>query len=243
MRVQLRINGLKVQVTGLSDEVLPEVLGSVMFNEWRHRLGPGFVVKSIEFQSVDMFGSKPGFIKFKADVVGPDGKFIPGIVFMRGGCVAILPILECEGVEYTIVIHQRRFASGYYDLVEIPAGMLDGDGNFAGVAAKEMDEETGIKMGQDELVDMTEMVYGDSVPGVFTTPGGSDEFIRYFLYREQVDRHRLAELQGKLTGAADENEQIILEVIPLADLWRRAPESKAHTALSLYNGLKSEGRI
>ncbi len=243
MEVQLSIKGRPVPVTGVPDELKPEVLGSVMFTEWRDRLGPGFVVKSIEFQSIDMFGPRPGFLKFKADVTGPDGKFIPGVVFMRGGCVAILPILECDGVEYTIVTHQRRFASGYYDLVEIPAGMLDGDGNFAGVAAKEMAEETHIEMGSDELVDMTEMVYGDSVPGVFTTPGGSDEFIRYFLYREQVDRERLAELQGKLTGAPGENEQIVLEVIPLADLWRRAPEGKAHTALALYNGLKSEGGI
>lgn len=40
-------------------------------------------VKSIELQSVDMFGSKIGFVKFKADIEFVDGgKKVPGVIFM-----------------------------------------------------------------------------------------------------------------------------------------------------------------
>ena len=34
-------------------------------------------------------------------------------------------------------------------------GMLDGDGKFSGVAAKELREETGLEVDEQELVDMT----------------------------------------------------------------------------------------
>jgi len=40
-------------------------------------------IRSVELQSIDMFGSKIGFAKFKADIEFVDGgKKIPGVVFM-----------------------------------------------------------------------------------------------------------------------------------------------------------------
>lgn len=55
-----------------------------------------------------------GFLKFKAralvDIGGSEGDDgvieVPGIVFMRGGAVGVLVILECEGQEYTILTYQ-----------------------------------------------------------------------------------------------------------------------------------------
>lgn len=97
----------------------------------------------IHVQGLDMFGERVGFIKFKARALvdiggsgGDDGVIeVPGIVFMRGGAVGVLVILECEGVEYTIMTCQARVPVGDHNLPEIPAGMLDGSGNFKGVAA------------------------------------------------------------------------------------------------------------
>ena len=102
-------------------------------------------IKAVEVQSVDMFGPRVGFIKFKSTAVinigGPEGAvMVPGIVFMRGGAVGILVILECEGKEYTILTYQARVPVGVHNLPEVPAGMLDGSGNFKGVAADEIAE-------------------------------------------------------------------------------------------------------
>ena len=49
-----------------------------------------------------------------------------GIVFMRGGAVAILCILiEAEtGKEYSLITLQPRIPAGYSDFAEIPAGMV-----------------------------------------------------------------------------------------------------------------------
>jgi ADP-sugar diphosphatase len=54
--------------------------------------------------------------------------------------------------------------------LEIPAGMLDEhSGEFAGVAAKELKEETGLEIKEDELIDMTALAYG--LPAI-TSAGG-----------------------------------------------------------------------
>jgi hypothetical protein len=69
------------------------------------------------------------------NVGGDEGQIaVPGIVFMRGGAVGILVILECEGKEYTILTYQARVPVGSSNVPEVPAGMLDTEGNFKGVA-------------------------------------------------------------------------------------------------------------
>ena len=76
---------------------------------------------------------------------------IPGIVFMRGGAVSILPVLECGDERFVLLVRQPRLAVGFAAFPEIPAGMLDGSGKFSGVAAKELQEETGIEISEDAV--------------------------------------------------------------------------------------------
>ena len=56
---------------------------------------------------------------------------VPGIVFMRGGSIGVLVILECDGEEFTILTNQARVPVGGHAVPEIPAGMIDGAGNFS----------------------------------------------------------------------------------------------------------------
>lgn len=197
-----------------------------------------FKVRGVHLQSVDMFGQNPprvGFIKFKADVTDADGKFVPGIVFMRGGAVAMLPILRCEGVEYTVVTVQPRVPTGKFDFVEIPAGMLDGSGNFAGVAAKELDQELELKIDPKELFDLT--AFAGYQGGFFLSPGGSDETIRLFTFSRDVSAEELAAWNGKCTGVLEEGEQITLKIVRVADLWK-IPDAKTVVASILYTAYK-----
>jgi len=136
-------------------------------------------------QSVDMFGPRVGFMKFKADVK-VDGKAPPGIVFMRGGAVPVLVVLKCSSTAYTVMVRQPRVAVGKASMPEIPVGMLDGEGNFLGVAAKELKEETGNNITETGLIDMTHLAFGYEYPGMYPSCGGSDEFNRLFLYRKEV---------------------------------------------------------
>ena len=118
------------------------------FKDWCGSLDPEFSLKSIIVQSVDMFGQRVGFLKFKAEGLGRDGKEMSSIVFMRGSSVAVLVIIRCDedGELFTILTVQPRFSTGKYRFHELPAGMMDENGDFVGNCANEMKEKTGIKV-------------------------------------------------------------------------------------------------
>lgn len=219
-------------VTAESGINIATITASKQFTDWVASMDEQkFVVKGVHLQSVDMFGPKVGFIKFKADVTDKNGKFVPGIVFMRGGSVAILCVLTCEGADYTLLTVQPRVPTGSFAFTEVPAGMLDGSGNFGGVAAKELDEEAGIKINEKDLIDLSGAC--GYAKGVYLSPGGSDETIRFFLYRKDVTRTELDDLNGRCTGLATESEQITLKVAPLADLLKY-PDAKTIASYALY---------
>jgi ADP-sugar diphosphatase len=52
-----------------------------------------YKLRSIQIQSVDLFGERIGFIKLKAEVTTNDGDWLPGAVFMRGPSVAMMVII------------------------------------------------------------------------------------------------------------------------------------------------------
>jgi hypothetical protein len=49
---------------------------------------------------------------------------VPGIVFMRGGAVSILPILTCGGDTFVLLCRQARVPAGFAAFPEIPAGAV-----------------------------------------------------------------------------------------------------------------------
>ncbi|EXJ80509.1 hypothetical protein A1O1_08654 [Capronia coronata CBS 617.96] len=61
------------------------------------------------------------------------------------------------GEEYVILTLQPRIAAGSLSFVELPAGMIDDSGSFAGAAAREIQEETGLEIAAEELIDMTQL--------------------------------------------------------------------------------------
>lgn len=206
-------------------------------------LMPVLHVESIHIQSVDLFGTRIGFSKFKVVAKKWNERehkivAVAGITFMRGGAVGILPILKentgKDGKEYVVVTVQPRVPAGIVDFVEIPAGMLDDDQHkFAGKAADEMREETLLQINENELIDLTQMAYGDRFLGMYPSAGGCDEFIRLFLYRRYMNPCVLEALREARAGDND-SEMIRIKLVPVNDLWREAPDSKALAALYLY---------
>lgn len=236
---------------GINPEHLEKVLKEYKpFQEWLARLnhGPRFVLRKIHIQTIDLFGPRIGFVKFRLDIVNEQGKFVPGIVFMRGGAVAVLVVLECDEEvnghrEWTLLTVQPRVPLGDFECVELPAGMIDGNGNFAGVAAKEMKEETELEMEPEHLIDLTQLAWQDKFPGMLPSPGGCDEFLRLYLYKRKITSAELRNFEGKATGQLAEGEMIKLKVMPLADLWKNSADSKALCALYLYQKLKENGLV
>ncbi|GKZ69033.1 hypothetical protein AnigIFM50267_004211 [Aspergillus niger] len=218
-----------------------------------------YILRKIDIQSVDRFGGgRLGFLKFKAEVSNENGETLPGSVFLRGGSVGMLLILQPDDVppsaedeKRAILTIQPRVPAGSLAFSEIPAGMLDDSGSFAGGAAKEIQEETGLTIPQEELIDMTSLALS-SVPeegetlqkAVYPSAGGSDEFIPLFLCQKRMPRKEIDSLQGRLTGLRQHGEKITLKVVPLRDLWKEGlRDGKTLAAWTLYRGLKEEGLL
>ncbi|KAG8525856.1 uncharacterized protein KY384_000616 [Bacidia gigantensis] len=222
---------------------------------------PGRAAWDIPYETVDFFGGgRIGFLKLKAEVSNDDGERLPGSVFLRGGSVAMMLILQADDApsnsetdKHVILTLQARVPSGSLAMTELPAGMLDDAGTFAGGAAKEIAEETGLEISAEELIDMTALAITASAEGtesseklqraMYTSPGGSDEFIPLFLWQKRVPRETLKDWQGKLTGLRQHGEKITLQLCRLEDLWKiGARDSKILGAVTLYEGLRREGR-
>ncbi len=219
-----------------------QLLSFKPFTAWVDGMNPELYVESITVTDVHWFGPRIGFMTIKSVTrlmgehgtcgrLGQPGPPLPGIAFLRGGSVAMLVVLRCEGRKYVLLVKQPRVAVGRSALVELPAGMLDGDGNFAGVAAKEMREEAHIDFKPSEMVCMSEFTHHKQFP----SPGGCDEFIEYFYASAAVTPAFLRAIDGRATGVED--ERIRLSYVPYEDLWCATGDAKAAVACHLFENL------
>ncbi|KAJ0103927.1 hypothetical protein J7T55_004253 [Diaporthe amygdali] len=230
-------------------------------------------LKDVTIESYSLFrGKSIGFAKLNANVSTADGNSsLPGIIFLRGPAVAMLVVLIPDDVQptsadaldeaYVLLTVQPRIPTGSLGFVELPAGMIDGDSNFAGVAAREIKEELGMVIKQTELTCLTDKVgeirqardakkgagtgkpdatKDENIPfAMFPSAGGCDEYIKIFSHERRVPRSTLQEWEGKYGGLRDEGEMITLKVVPLEDLWLEgAMDSKALAAVALYRKVK-----
>ncbi|KAJ3005434.1 hypothetical protein HKX48_000686 [Thoreauomyces humboldtii] len=273
-------------------DLLEQVQSFPAFAEWRAALdrelvassvGPRVEVAGVHITDVDTFGSgKLGFVKFTVDArwkkddgdgdedAEATGPRIPGIVFARGGAVAVLVIVRPSGSgkgkgkgnhddddeERVVLVVQPRLPIADLAFPELPAGMIDDDaGRFAGTAARELEEECGIVIAEDELTDLTDLAYRNTTTtddddggkvkgqGVYPSPGGSDEHIRLFLCRKELDRDEIERMEGRRGGLRGEGERIVVRLVKLKELWNATRDMKALSALALYDRCLAEGLL
>ncbi|KAK0733815.1 hypothetical protein B0T26DRAFT_634233 [Lasiosphaeria miniovina] len=225
-----------------------------------------YFLRSVTVQAFDLFGQRVGFLKLTSDVSNGAGEKLSGAVFLRGPSVAMLVVLVPDDApagsdeRYVLLTVQPRVAAGSLGFVEIPAGMVDEAGSFAGTAAKEMYEELGLEIAASELTNLSELAALPSDDGagaaetktqdgnlpraVYPSPGACDEYIPIFLHQRRVPREQLSEWTGRLTGLRDEGEKITLKLVKMQSLWREcARDAKSLSALALWEGLHREGKV
>jgi len=137
------------------------------------------------------------------------GKDVPGVVFLRGCAVAVYLRIIVDGRKYVVLTRQMRAPIGKL-VDEIPAGMMDANLCFGGVAMKEIYEETGLVAPSiDQLVPLGSPV----IPSA----GGCDEEIQLFFWETKVDAELLEEMKRKIYGEPNENESIQLVFVPVEE--------------------------
>ncbi|KAL2262528.1 hypothetical protein VTK26DRAFT_1058 [Humicola hyalothermophila] len=231
-----------------------------------------YTLRAVTVQAYDLFGRVPhtrlGFLKLTSHVANAAGETLPASVFLRGPAVAMLVMLipEDDGAgpgegkkvgeeeeRYVLLTVQPRIAAGSLEFVELPAGMVDEEGEFVGTAAREIQEELGMEIDKDALVCLSDLVEGGDgagtneppLPkGVYPSAGGCDEYIPIYMHERRIPRAQLAEWEGKLTGLREHGEKITLKLVKMKDLWKvGARDAKALAAVALWEGLRREGRI
>ncbi|GAB2274048.1 Nudix hydrolase 14, chloroplastic [Dionaea muscipula] len=235
---------------GVTESDFRSAMECSLFKQWLKNMegkkgilaDESFSLKQVLFQGVDYFGKRVGFLKFKAEIIDKEtGNEVPGIVFARGPAVAILILLESEGETYAVLTEQVRVPTGRL-VLELPAGMLDDDkGDFVGTAVREVEEETGIQLNIGGMIELTAFLDSSTGSRVFPSPGGCDEEISIFLYRESISKEIIQQLQGKQTGLREHGELIKVHVIPYSNLWRATADAKVLMAIALYEMAKKEG--
>jgi len=132
---------------------------------------------------------------------------VPGIVFLRGPAVAVYIRVKIEGKTYVILTRQLRVPMGKL-VDEIPAGMLDAETRFDGVAMREVTEETGL-----EPPSLDCLIPLGNTP-IMPSAGGCDETIQLFYWETEISAELKDKMTSKIFGAPDENESIQLRFVP-----------------------------
>ncbi|KAL5319112.1 hypothetical protein ACEPPN_012161 [Leptodophora sp. 'Broadleaf-Isolate-01'] len=216
-----------------------------------------FSLRAVQIQAVNWWGKgdEPlGFLMMKTTIRNDEDKELPGIVFLRGGSIAVLIVLNSEErkeEKFVVMTMQPRVPAGNLAFWEIPAGMLDDEAKkVKSKAIDEIEEETGLKIPYDELQDMTKMALesattnDNSQPAMYPSPGGSDEYIHLLVWEKEMDEKNIMDLREKLTGLRAQGELITLKLVRYEDLWREgARDGKTVASWALYEGLKRDGKL
>ncbi|KAG5984539.1 hypothetical protein E4U55_004322 [Claviceps digitariae] len=220
-----------------------------------------YILRSVTIQSFNRFGShRLGFVKIAASVSNSAGESLPAIALLRGPSVAMLVMLIPDDVpdgsdeRYVVLTVQPRVPAGSLAFVELPAGMVDDSGSFKGAAAKEIEEELGLVINEEQLVCLSQLAENatkgsgaqeEQLPAaMFPSAGGCDEHVTIYSYEKRIPRPQLKDWSGRLTGLRSQGEKITLKVVHMKDVWKEgARDAKCLAAVALWDGLKREKLI
>lgn len=199
---------------------------------WREALSNGLlatqadtVLHSITVRDAYKFGSRIGFLFLDAHVT-MNGVRLPGAVFLRGPSVAVLLwYSDDDGNVFVVMVRQPRVATGRM-MWEVPAGMIDADGDVTGTMFQEIREETSLTVNVSNLVH-----HSDTKP--YTSCGILDE--RMELFSMKIDPSILKTRNLALCGNTYEGEVISkVDAICVNDP-RVADDAKFHMLMSVLD--------
>jgi ADP-ribose pyrophosphatase len=147
-------------------------------------------------------------IRLRVDQVRLNNGTFPIEVLEHSGGVAVVPI---DGDDNVLMVRQYRHSVGQV-LLEIPAGTVKPGEDPAACAARELQEEVGMKADKIDLI-------GE----FFLAPGYSSELMRLYL-------------AAGLTPSSlpqDEDEEIVVEKIPFARAVQMAIRGELRDAKSI----------
>lgn len=219
------VNGSDVDIFG-SPLDLSAVASSNLFKGWLNSLSPKFKVTAVRIDAVAKSGDAVRSIEMIVSFID-DGLFTQHRISLFEPVVVIMPIIFCDGKKYTLLVKQKRVATGQAHFYELPAGRMETPHVHVD-AARELREETGLKVDSSLIVELT------TLP-IFLSPGVSNEHVRICYCEVKLSRRELDEMQDREAGLKSEHEKTKVLVVNFSDLTRYVCEdAKSLAAYSIY---------
>ena len=198
---------------------------------WRESLeANGCALESL--QALNILRKRDGeplFILAEARGKDPAGNPLMPYALLRGPACVVVPVCRnrTSGEKRFLMILQRRIGHGGLSL-EFPAGMVDDDlSNPAGVAVRELEEETGLRVDVSRLETLWK-------GPLFSSPGLSDESIYFYTVEIDLDETEWKALEGAATGHAHEGEYITTTLKTFDEAMAGLNSIQPLTGLQLY---------
>jgi 8-oxo-dGTP pyrophosphatase MutT (NUDIX family) len=225
------------------EDQMDALIAAPKFLNWLNKFEPKQItLRSVTITDLDWFskGYDPlrlGFVKCSSEAYDfkTGKKIMSNISFIRGNSVAILILVKVfakdkkNDKEYVLLCEQHRLPIGR-KAMEIAAGMMDAEGNIISVVLKEVREETGFNIKHE--IDL------QNLGPYFASPGGSDEAINLFAWNTAISEEKFKEMQNKMYGLKEENEEIKLSFVELQEFQSKTVyeigDAKAEIALSRF---------
>jgi len=228
------------------EDQMDALIKAPKFLNWLNNVNPLIIsIRSVTITDIDWFSApntpynplRLGFVKCSSEAYDfkTGKKIVSSISFIRGNSVAILILVKVLSKtqqldkEYVLLCEQHRLPIGK-KAKEIPAGMMDADGNIISVVLKEVKEETGF-----DIKCAAELI---NLGSYFASPGGSDEEIKLFAWQTAISEKEFEEKQTKMYGCAEENEEIKLSFVELKEFRTKTMyeigDAKAEIALTRF---------
>jgi len=193
------------------------VFNSHKFNLWKGRLlENGLQIHDIQ-EKYTRHNHKDEvlFSLLMLNATTPEGDKIPPICFLKGEvlCVLVCLIDEVSQEKYLLLVKQRRICDGSMTY-EHPAGMLDIEADAHKVAAKEVQEETGIEVTRNQLIQLLDFP-------AYPSSGTSDEAMYYFYCELTLPLGKINAYDNNFMGEVSEHERIVTCVLPFVEAHRR----------------------
>ena len=193
--------------------MIENLVDSHKYNLWKNNLE----ANGLDIHRIDELYSRrngKGEVLFSllyTDATTPEGNKIPPICFLKGEvvCVLICFIDSVTKEKSLLLVQQRRICDGSMTY-EHPAGMLDSESDAAAVAAREVEEETGIKVEISQLIKLNEKPY-------YPSTGTSDEAMYLFYCELELTTEQIGSYHNKSMGLLSDHEFINTYVIPFEE--------------------------
>lgn len=214
---------------------------SPLIKRWYNSINSDIKVSKVDVITADMFGRRLGMVELDVTYVSNEISHTERVILTGRSSMMVILLKDIATSElYTVLVHQPRIGTGTISY-EFPAGMADDSQDFKAVAVREIKEEVGLTVTIDDLIPVSEL-YRPNDPYTFINDEHYDMGCYVFMVKKEMSLDEIMAFNGR-NGGIDVDEQIELEVVKFADVWKYVKEPASLGTRYMISELIESGKI